>query len=30
MPGDLIILHMCTLNGNHNDVWFLRYGVRQT
>ena len=22
-PGDIIILHMCTINDNH-DVWFLR------
>ena len=28
-PGDIIILHMCTKNHNH-DVWFLRYRVRQT
>ena len=28
--GDIIILHMCTKNYNHNDVWFLWYGVRQT
>ena len=28
--GDVIILHMCTKNHNHNDIWFLRYGVRQT
>ena len=28
--GDIIILHMCTKNHNHNDLWFLRYGVRQT
>ena len=29
-PGDAIILHMFTINKNHYDVWFLRYGVRQT
>ena len=28
--GDIIILHMCTKNYNHNDVWFMWYGVRQT
>ena len=27
--GGTIILHMCTKNHNR-DVWFLRYGVRQT
>ena len=27
-PGD-IILHMCTINENH-DVWFLRYRARWT
>ena len=26
--GDVIILHKCTRNENH-DVWFLRYGERQ-
>ena len=25
--GDIIILHMCTINDNHNDVSYLRYGV---
>ena len=29
MPGDIIILHLCTTNDN-NDVWFLRYGAQQT
>ena len=28
-PRDIIILHSCTINDNH-DVWFLRYGARQT
>ena len=28
MPGDIILLQMCTLNENH-DVWFLRYGAQQ-
>ena len=28
--GDVIILHMCTKNHNHNDLWFLRYGALQT
>ena len=28
-PGDIIILHKCTENHNH-QVWFLRYGVTQT
>ena len=28
-PGDIIILHISTINENH-DLWFLRYGVRQT
>ena len=23
-PGDIIIFHMCTINDNHYDVWFLR------
>ena len=27
--GDIIILQLCTINDNH-DVWFLRYGARQT
>ena len=27
--GDIIILHMCTKNHNH-EVWFLKYRVRQT
>ena len=27
--GNIIILHMCTINDNH-DVWFLRYGVQLT
>ena len=26
--GDNIILHMCS--KNHNHIWLLRYGVRQT
>ena len=29
IAGDIIVLHMCTKNHNHNDVWLLRYGVRQ-
>ena len=29
MTGHIIILHMCTINENH-DVWFLRNGVQQT
>ena len=29
LPGDIVILHMCTINENH-DVWFLNYGARQT
>ena len=29
IPGDSIILHMCTKNYD-DDVWFLRYGVQQT
>ena len=31
-PGDIIILHMSTINKNQksNDVWFLRYWARQT
>ena len=28
IAGDIIILHMCTKNHNH-EVQFLRYGVRQ-
>ena len=28
-PGDIIILHICTINDN-DDVWFLRYGAWQT
>ena len=28
-PGDIIILHLCTTNDDH-DVWFPRYGVWQT
>ena len=28
-PRDIIILHICTINDNY-DVWFLRYGARQT
>ena len=27
-PGDIIILHKCTINDNH--TWFLRYEARQT
>ena len=27
-PGDIIILHKCTINDNY--TWFLRYEVRQT
>ena len=30
MPVDVIILHMCTINENHNNVCFLRYGTWQT
>ena len=26
ISGDIIILHMCSINDNH-DVWFLRYGA---
>ena len=29
IAGDIIVLHMCTKNHNHNDVWLLRCGVRQ-
>ena len=29
MPEDIIILHMCTKNDNH-DVWSLIYQARQT
>ena len=29
VPGDIIIFHLCTIN-EHYDVWFLRYGLRQT
>ena len=29
MLEDIIILHLCTTNDNH-DVWFLIYEVRQT
>ena len=28
IPGDIIILHICTIIGNH-DVWLLRYGTGQ-
>ena len=28
-PGEIIILHMRTINDNH-DIWFLRYGAPQT
>ena len=28
MPEDILILHMCTINENH-DVRFLRYRVQQ-
>ena len=29
-PGDIIILHICTVNDNHMiDIWFLRYGAQQ-
>ena len=28
-PGDVIILHLCSKNHDH-DVCFLQYGVRQT
>ena len=27
-PGDIIILHKCTIKENH--IWFLRYEVQQT
>ena len=27
---DVIILHMCTKNHDHNDVWLLRYEMRPT
>ena len=26
MPGDIIILHLCTTNDNH-DAWFLIYFI---
>ena len=26
-PGDINILHMCTVNDDH--IWFLRYGARR-
>ena len=33
-PGDVILLHMCTINQDHmhpwHDVWFLRYEVQPT
>ena len=29
VPGDIIIFNLCTIN-EHYDVWFLRYGLRQT
>ena len=33
-PGDIILLHTCTINQDHMhpwyDVWFLRYEVQQT
>ena len=29
MPGDLILLHMCTIIEDH-DIWFLKYKVGQT
>ena len=29
IPGGIILLHMCTINQDH-DVWFLRYEVQQT
>ena len=33
-PGDIILLHTCTINQDHmhpwHDVWFLRYEVQQT
>ena len=29
MPKDIIILHLCTTNDNH-DVWFLIYQAQQT
>ena len=28
MSGDIIILHICTINDNH-DVWLLRYEAPQ-
>ena len=28
--GDIVVLHMCTKKSKSCDVWFLRYGVRQT
>ena len=30
ITGDKIILHMCNINDNHYDVWFLRYEAWQT
>ena len=30
ISGNIIILHMCTINDNHYDVWFVRYGVLHT
>ena len=29
-PGNIIIFHIFTINDNHYDVWFLRYGAKQT
>ena len=29
-PGDIIILHKCTINDNQYDVWFQRYQVQWT
>ena len=29
-PGEIIIFHMCTINDNHYDVWFLRWSMDMT
>ena len=29
VPGDIVNLHLCTTNDNH-DIWFVKYQVKQT
>ena len=29
-PLEILSFYQCFINGNHNDVWFLRYGEQRT